>query len=924
MIRLIQALLAVILVTALVAGGTALYLSTIDADEYRETLERQLSRSAGRKVRIGQLARVAGVLKPRFELESIAILNDPPNESDPIGTIDRAKFKFELLPLLRGIVRIDGIVLEGVRIFLVSDADGNLNWTPHLTDVESVDTVGGIAVELEGVDLADAEVSHHDVVTGVTVHSRIETLHLDIDEDRGEADFEVVGRIGEGDFDLSVRIEPVSRDIPGGTSSVKIRGGFETLVVEADGTVVDLFELTGIDLAISAQKPKIPNSPAWAGALGLEKLMGTARMRDRADGLNIESIDVRVVGEDHDFRVKGDLRDIVGRPQGDLSLVATLDSLKAFAPSLPAELSRIGSVHGNAAFHLDDGKIHADQIEIHAGVEGRSRLDASGSIEDVLGLREFHGRLKIRADDLRDLAPTLDERWSIGGVRGGAAIEGAGTIVRLEDVEIEAGDKDSFWVAVGGRVRLSAGNFDADATAVFHASRTTELEPWLDREVPELGPVNGSVVIHGSNWDIDRFQIRAGREDGVYLSIDGGSHRFPIKELNDVTVSLTAPDLATLNEVFDTNFAAVGPIEISGRVSAGSQRWALHRMAARFGESKFTGSIVRQIDPAGRPRWTGDIWSQHVRLADVAIAPEIEHPERESPWWSAPIPVEFIRANDGEIVVRIDEISGVGDFLLRDSLLRASLEEGVLRIKPIESQSPLAVVTLDASLDARQSGAPAFDVRALASGIDLARLAEQFTTNRLVAGNALLIVDLKGRGTTAQELLAGASGDVSIALRQGHLASKWANALEADLLRAWKLEKSRPNLTPIDCFVADFEFRNGIAKPRALLLDDDQLLIIGTGQIDFDRYKYDLLLTPKPKSSRLFRVALPIRLTGPLDAPEIAVRRTKMATDATTGTAKSLIAPGIGLLRPFVGLGVQERDPCAEAVAPFLDSAQSG
>ena len=105
-----------------------------------------------------------------------------------------------------------------------------------------------------------------------------------------------------------------------------------------------------------------------------------------------------------------------------------------------------------------------------------------------------------------------------------------------------------------------------------------------------------------------------------------------------------------------------------------------------------------------------------------------------------------------------------------------------------------------------------------------------------------------------------------------------------------------------------------------MFIDGDHAYLHVTGKVDFPGDRYDLLLTPKVKKTKLFSVIVPVTITGSLAKPVVRASKRALARDASIALVGNVLVPGVGLLAPFLRPGTRGRDHCAEAVEVYTSA----
>jgi len=162
--------------------------------------------------------------------------------------------------------------------------------------------------------------------------------------------------------------------------------------------------------------------------------------------------------------------------------------------------------------------------------------------------------------------------------------------------------------------------------------------------------------------------------------------------------------------------------------------------------------------------------------------------------------------------------------------------------------------------DAKMSGTSTMrnnklDVDVKMTGLDYARFAKGLRGGdakvdiKLTADTRKLMQTLNGH-----MLLTGAKGEM-----EGNTLNLWAGDLLMNILSGPKKE------TAINCMIADFNVKNGIANSNAAIFDTPHVSVYGKGNVDLIRQRVDMRFTPKPKDASLINLATPVLVSGPFN-----------------------------------------------------------
>ena len=157
-----------VLTLATVAAGVS-----IDASPWRDTAVRHASAALGRPVALDGALRVSLGRRLVLHLTDARVLSPAGFEVTELATLGQAAIAFDLLDLLRGLVRPRSIQATNLSLHLERGVDGRGNWMPPTPSAP-----GGPATDLDipEVRIERARVQYHDVRTGTRRVVELTTL----------------------------------------------------------------------------------------------------------------------------------------------------------------------------------------------------------------------------------------------------------------------------------------------------------------------------------------------------------------------------------------------------------------------------------------------------------------------------------------------------------------------------------------------------------------------------------------------------------------------------------------------------------------------------------------------------------------------------------------------------------------------------
>ena len=447
----------------------------------------------------------------------------------------------------------------------------------------------------------------------------------------------------------------------------------------------------------------------------------------------------------------------------------------------------------------------------------------------------------------------------------------------------------------------------------------------------KLGPLNG-LLAPQQPWPIDLKAKGAGAEVALKGTIQDTRNMRGFK----MQFSAQGKNLADLGRFTGEPLPIAGPFEVSGRLEDEKQKiYRIQEFKAALGDSTVTGSIFLNLSGT-RPALKADLSSPKLDIRPL-LAKNQKGVEKSQGREEAkkgkkifprtPLPLENLRKVDAQINFGADQM-WLPRFALSKVILVMTLKDGNLTLAPFKALAGGG--TFDSRVYVESKGKAA-NCRAelKVDRLDLGSLFRELGAPKIVEGRLNGEINLKGRGESVAALMASLDGWVMMVMGEGRLANRYLDLLgsgviSAVLKRLNPFEKT-PEYTKVNCFVGGLDIQKGLAKISALVLDNDQMSIIGEGQIDLGKETLDVALNPAPKSGfgiegipdvgfSLGELTKPFKLTGTLARPSIGIDTTRTAI--TVGKAiggVALFGPA-GIAAALMSKGSGEKNPCLAAI----------
>jgi hypothetical protein len=166
---------------------------------------------------------------------------------------------------------------------------------------------------------------------------------------------------------------------------------------------------------------------------------------------------------------------------------------------------------------------------------------------------------------------------------------------------------------------------------------------------------------------------------------------------------------------------------------------------------------------------------------------------------------------------------------------------------------------------------PAISIAGSGLAIPLGSLTSDMGITTNISGSLSVLGGLTARGTGTPQLLQSLSGSLAIALEDAVIEGAAYDLLATDLLEWIYSGAMTDKSTYLDCTMAKFLVKDGIAISDNLYIESSKMVATGDIELDLVKQKLDMTLVPRSKSRKL-QIPSTVRIHGKLDKlkPEIS------------------------------------------------------
>ncbi|MCK5444286.1 MAG: AsmA family protein [Rhodospirillaceae bacterium] len=417
-----------------------------------------------------------------------------------------------------------------------------------------------------------------------------------------------------------------------------------------------------------------------------------------------------------------------------------------------------------------------------------------------------------------------------------------------------------------------------------------------------------------------RIEVKA---TGFKALLDGGL-RITKGAINpDFTISTDVSDMATLAKLSGVALPPVSTLQLAANLKGSANKFSLSAIEAKIGDSDISGDVSINL-ATKRPSVEGKLASMLLDINQITGSNSAAPKKKTKPGDKvfSPDPLGFAALGLADVKLSYSAKKLKADVLsLEDFSTTVELKASRLKIDPLSLKIGTGSIKMRASVDGAVKK-PKITVRLSARGVDAGKLLKEFGLGEVMTLKVDSEVDLKGAGISVKAIMANLSGSARIVGHEGRLNDKVIAAISTGFTDAlpWA---SRADANAINCVVAHFPIKSGIATAKTLLFDTNGMTVSGSGNANLKTETLNLMLAPEAKNVSLGSFAVPFKLTGAFSQPSFGIDPTA-AVVGTIGNVGSIVGSGAGtiggLLGSTLGLGGDAKpsgdaNPCIAALS---------
>lgn len=394
--------------------------------------------------------------------------------------------------------------------------------------------------------------------------------------------------------------------------------------------------------------------------------------------------------------------------------------------------------------------------------------------------------------------------------------------------------------------------------------------------------------------------------------------------LVNAAVTVSGADMNDLYNLTGLTFPNTPPYRVTGQLRRDGMVYTYNDFSGRVGRSDLNGDMKVDLT-SGRPFLTGEMNSKLLDFADLAGlfglpgASAAADPAQKAEARAlaaqgrllpdATLQTERLRAMDARVTYSAASVRAP-NLPLEAVSLGVKLDKGLLTLDPIAFKFPTGDLRGEASIDARKA-TPLSRVDFRVRNIKLEQFVSPVAGSRPVHGTLLGRARLTGAGDSVHRAAANSDGAVTLVIPRGQMRQAFAELLGINATKGlFMLLTKDQDPTDIRCALADFEVRNGVLMARNIVFDTGVVIVNGSGTVNLESERMDLVFKGKPKKMRAVRLIAPIIMAGTLRQPKFGIQPEGAIAQAGIGVALGALLSPLAAILPFVDPGLAKDANC--------------
>lgn len=434
-----------------------------------------------------------------------------------------------------------------------------------------------------------------------------------------------------------------------------------------------------------------------------------------------------------------------------------------------------------------------------------------------------------------------------------------------------------------------------------------------------LGSIN-SFMNPKKKWSI-KLSARGG---GMDVTIHG--YIMDVLSFKDMTLNLRCKgkQLESFQKMIETSFPINGPYEIQMAFSEQADSQYKAAFDLFLGENKLKGLGELYLNRS-RPGIKLVLEADKIDLRGILDVPEKSKNKTSNDkdfFSKEPLLSESLSPIDFVAIIRIHTLI-TNHLAIHDINTKIHLTPDYLKLNPISASIGGGKISGQLLLDNQQSKGE-ITANIVTKNMNIGQMLKELDITEAFEGIPDINIDLKTQGRSMHEWMASLCGNIILQMGEGKIYNKYLNIfggeLSSNLLRLINPLRTK-HYSLVHCLVSRLDIQDGKADITMLMLDSDQMSVLGAGNINLGNETLDISIKPLPKigldtgrlgkySLSLSELAQPFELGGTLKHPRIKMDLSKAAWTFGKAVGGMMLFGPAGIAVSLISGVADDKNPC--------------
>ncbi|MBO1075898.1 AsmA family protein [Roseomonas marmotae] len=375
---------------------------------------------------------------------------------------------------------------------------------------------------------------------------------------------------------------------------------------------------------------------------------------------------------------------------------------------------------------------------------------------------------------------------------------------------------------------------------------------------------------------------------------------------------LAGPDMGLLTPLTGVPIPQTSAYRVAGALDYSAERIRFSDIRGTVGRSDLGGEVA-VLPRRERPDVTVNLVSERVDLDDLAgfigEAPGDKPPAKPSGQVLPDTPVNMpkLTAADVHVKYRAGSIRGGRSQPLDNLRAEFDVVDGNVDLHPISFGIGRGQMLFTGKLSPVDGGGLRADVKAQFQRIDISKLmsAAGSEGGGTLSGRA----ELRSTGASLAQLLGRGDGRVTLTTSGGNLSALLVDLSGLRLANAILSALGIPSRTSLQCFIADLALKDGTLDTQSMIIDTDEAIIVGDGQVNLAREQIGYRLRTQSREFTIGALSTDIRISGSFSDPSVLPEPLELGARGGAAVGLAFINPLLAIL-PTIQFGTDEDSGC--------------